>query len=444
MAWRLALPVVMGRFWWRGRREPQYRKAWAMRLGWWSTAAHDHRKSGQDKNESGQDTASRTTLRQPRIWLHAVSLGETRAAEPLVAALRERLPSMQLILTTGTATGWDAGLSLLRDGDRHGWVPLDTPGSVRRFLSALRPDIGVLMETETWPNLVAVARSAGMPMVLANARLSERSLGKGLRWPSLTRPMMASLSAVLAQSEPDARRLIQVGATPQAVSVCGHMKYDLTPPDDLLVRGRRWRASSAAGRRIVLAASWREGEDEPLLHAWLRVPMPRPLLLLVPRHPQRFDAVERLVLAQGLRVARRSEGALDVSTSAAQQTDQTHGVDVVLGDSLGEMPSYYACADVALLGGSFAPLGGQNLIEAAACGCPLVMGPHTFNFSDAAQGAIKAGAAVRVADLDAAVTFALSATDQECGAMSRAGQAFAADHRGATARMADRITALLR
>jgi 3-deoxy-D-manno-octulosonic-acid transferase len=239
---------------------------------------------------------------------------------------------------------------------------------------------------------------------------------------------------VLAQTEADAQRLRQAGA--RAVSVVGNLKYDLAPDATQLARGRAWRESMS--RQVVLIASSREGEEGPLLACWAALPQPRPLLLLVPRHPQRFDAVEALVREAGLSLTRRSAWAETPPSEAAQ-------ADVWLGDSMGEMAMYYACAHVALLGGSFAPLGGQNLIEAAACGCPVVMGPHTFNFAQAAELALAEGAALRVADTEAGVAQALSllADAEPCTDAVAHSLAFAARHRGAAARMAAQIEPLV-
>ncbi len=432
-AWALGLPAVMARFWWRGAAEPAYRQGWAQRLGHWPDVP-------------------RPQPEQPRVWVHAVSLGETRAAQPLVHALRQALPGMQLLLTTGTATGLGAGPGLLQPGDLHGWLPLDTPGATHRFFKHTRPSVGVLMETETWPNLVHQARRAGVPLVLANARLSERSLRKGLRWAALSRPMMESLSAVCAQTQDDAQRLVQAGASPANVSVAGNLKFDLQPSAALLDQGRRWAGRTTAHdatitsttpalhRRIVMAASWREGEDAALLKAWADqagASGPRPLLLVVPRHPQRFDEVHAALRGAGLSVSRRSSWAPQGPGSADRQADAW------LGDSVGEMPAYFAAADVALLGGSFAPLGGQNLIEAAACGCPLVMGPHTFNFQEAAERALEEGAALRAADVAQAVSLALTIDEQRLRQQRTAGLAFSEHHAGAALRQARVVASLL-
>ena len=403
----LLVPAYLARLWWRGRAEPLYRTALGERLG-------HHRGAGSTGC----------------VWVHAVSLGETRAASALVDAMRALCPGMRLLLTHSTATGREAGRALLREGDVQAWLPFDTPAAVRRFLRHFRPAIGVLMETEVWPNLLRAAQAQRVPMVLANARLSERSLRRGLRFDSVIRPAVESLAAVLAQTEADAQRLRRAGG--RAVSVVGNLKYDLAPDAGQLARGRAWR--DALQRQVVLVASSREGEEGPLLACWAAVPQPRPLLLLVPRHPQRFDAVEALVREAGLSLVRRSAWVDMPSAEAAR-------VDVWLGDSMGEMAMYYACAGVALLGGSFAPLGGQNLIEAAACGCPVVMGPYTFNFAQAAELALSEGAALRVADSGAGVAQAVSLLGDAArreAAVSHS-LAFAARHRGAAARMAAQI-----
>ncbi len=417
---RAALPLVFARYAWRARREPAYGAHWRERLGYPSVDAAGPVPPG-------------------RLWLHAVSLGETRAAAALVNALRARHPGLRLLLTHGTATGRAAGLDLLRAGDAQVWLPLDTPGAVRRFLRTQQPALGVLMETEVWPNLLHAAQAAGVPLVLANARLSARSQAKGQRLAALLHPAMASFTAVLAQTESDAQRLRASGAQAGVVQVMGNLKFDMALPPALLAQGQAWRR--ALGRPVVLMSSSREGEEAPLLAAWLALPSPRPLLLLVPRHPQRFDAVATLVAAVGLTLQRRSAWGSD---AGVQPPADAAAADVILGDSLGEMPLYYAAADVALLGGSFAPLGGQNLIEAAACGCPLLMGPHTYNFAQAADLSLAAGAAERLPDITAAVAraVALCASPQRA-LMGQRALAFAAQHRGAAARMAVAVGALI-
>ena len=411
---RLAVPLVALRVLWRGRREPLYATALGERFGIYSGPASPG-----------------------ALWLHAVSLGETLAAAPLIEALRQRRPGLRVLLTHGTATGRAAGLRLLRPGDTQAWLPFDTPGAVRRFLRRFRPVGGVLIETEIWPNLLAIAHDAAIPVVLANARLSVRSRRRGARVDAVLRPAFASLAAAFAQSPDDADRLRDAGV--RSVVVAGNLKYDLAADPALLARGRAWKQQVARG--IVLAAVTREGEEAMLLAAWRARPAPRPLLAIVPRHPQRFEAVAELVVGAAFTLSRRStwpEGGPPADAANA---------DVWLGDSMLEMATWYALADVALLGGSFAPLGGQNLIEAAACGCPVVMGPHTFNFDKAATLSLAVGAAVRVADMTAGVaaaaTLSTVAAAAERAERSATALALAHAHRGAAATMAVAIVALL-
>jgi 3-deoxy-D-manno-octulosonic-acid transferase len=409
---RLATPAYLARLWWRGRAEPGYRRHLAERLGYGPAEPPG------------------------RLWIHAVSLGETKAAEPLLAALRERDPGLRLLLTHGTATGRDAGRALLRDGDIQCWQPWDTPGAVRRFLARHRPSAGVVMETEVWPSLLHGAQQAGVPMLLANARLSAKSERQGRRFATLLHPALGRFVAVLAQTEADATRLRASGA--RQVQVAGNLKFEIPLRPELTARGRAWQ--QALGRPVVLGAVTREGEEAMLLQAWRGAPRGEAVLVIVPRHPQRFDEVAALVTGAGFTLARRS------AFEGGQPSESDCRAEVWLGDSLGEMPAWYALADAALLGGSFAPLGGQNLIEAAACGCPLWMGPHTFNFAQAAELAEAAGAARRVATLDEAVAAALALVRDPAArsAMSAAGTAFAAAHRGAAARMADAVMAARR
>jgi 3-deoxy-D-manno-octulosonic-acid transferase len=406
----LLTPLYFVRLWRRGAREPAYRKFWSERLGW----------AGVDA-EPG------------RLWIHAVSLGETRAAAALIDAVRRLRPGLKVLLTHSTATGREAGGRLLREGDAQAWLPYDTPAAVRRFLQRHRPLAGVLMETEIWPNLLHHAAKQQLPMVLANARLSAKSQAKGLRMGALLRPAVESLTLVLAQTDDDARRLREAGAdTPR---VLGNLKFDMSPNPRLLARGLQWRQTLA--RPVVLAASTREGEEALLLQAWVDLPQPRPLLVVVPRHPQRFDEVAKLVTASGLAGVRRS-GWADQPPPGAE------AADVWIGDSIGEMPTYYGTADVALLGGSFGRFGGQNLIEAAACGCPLVMGPHTFNFTEAARLALAAGAAMRAVDIDDGVGRAVSlAVDPQRNTWVESALAFTAAHRGAADRMAAALVAVM-
>lgn len=385
------------------------------------------------------------------IWVHAVSLGETRAAAVLLAHLREALPQMRLLLTHGTATGRAEGKKLLRAGDVQAWLPWDTPGAVQRFLAHFQPRVGILMETEVWPNLVAACVRAKVPLVLANARLSEKSQRQAQRLAWLSRPAYRSLTAVWAQTEDDAARFAALGAPVRGVF--GNLKFDATPNAGQLAQGRAWRAT--LGQPVVMFASSREGEEAEFLQV-LRsfqssglvesAPDASDLIanqvhavqwLIVPRHPQRFNEVAALIESHGFTVSRRSQWG--AQAAAAQSAA------VWLGDSMGEMALYYGLSDAALLGGSFAPLGGQNLIEAAACACPVLMGPHTFNFSEAAELAQTAGAASRHASLHDAVVAACDlVTDGVRRAdMAAAASRFAQAHRGATDQTVAAVRGLL-
>lgn len=374
------------------------------------------------------------------IWVHAVSLGEARAAALLIAQLRVMRPGMSLLLTHSTATGWAAGKSVLQSGDRQVWLPWDTRGATMRFLKHFRPLMGVLIETEVWPNLVQSCVQLNVPVLLVNARLNAASFesARRLRW--LSGPAYANLTKVLAQSDADARRFEQLGA--KVDGVLGNIKFDAQPAADQLTLGRKWR--KLQGCRPVLAlVSSRDGEEAALITALLarksgKGPMEFesdcPQILVVPRHPQRIGDVASLFLAAGFSVSRRTEWK-----------EQPSNADIWLGDTMGELALYYAMCDVALLGGSFERFGGQNLIEAAACGCPLIMGPHTYNFAQAADWAEQAGAARRTSDVQAGLDAALDWIQQP-EVLKRAQSAclsFANAHQGASQKTAAAILDVL-
>ncbi|MDR0457611.1 MAG: 3-deoxy-D-manno-octulosonic acid transferase [Burkholderiaceae bacterium] len=415
-----AQPLLLRKLRRRGRAEPGYLQAVPERFG--------HYVQPRPAADAAQG--------QPLIWIHAVSLGETRAAAILLAALRARWPQMRLLLTHGTATGRAEGGKLLRAGDAQVWQPWDTPAATRRFFAYFRPDAGVLMETEVWPNLIGQGRRAGVPIALANARLSDKSLRGARCAAALLRPVYAGLSAAWAQTEADADRLRQAGT--RNVAVLGNLKFDAVPDADAVARGLAWRERHNLAKPVVMLASSREGEEALLLDAIRAQARADIQWLIVPRHPQRFDAVADLIRAAGWSVSRRSGWPDDMPPAAGENA-------IWLGDSLGEMAAYYTLADAALLGGSFAPLGGQNLIEAAACGCPVVMGPHTFNFDQAARLAQTAGAARRASNTADAVAQAVALLQDPArhSAMAQAARAFAASQRGAAERMAQALGWLL-
>ena len=417
-----AMPFAALYLFWRSRKQPEYRAHWGERFGW-------ARYSNDARTE-------------PRIWVHAVSVGETRAAKPLIEALANRNPRHRFLLTHMTPTGRAAGaeLAALWPGRiDQVYLPYDMPFAVRRFLRAYVPIVGLGMETETWPNLLAEARAAGVPMVLVNARLSERSLAKA-RWaPVLIRETAACFTRVLAQTEADADRMRRLGAS--SVEVAGNLKFDYTPNDALVERGRAFR-QSAGDRPVLLFASTREGEEPMLLDALEEqgvLASGGPIVLIVPRHPQRFDEVARAMSARGCVVVRRS------SVIEWQMSGNAASDAVWLGDSMGEMAMYYASSDVAYIGGSLLPLGGQNLIEGCAVGVPAIVGPHTFNFAQATDDAVAAGAAVQVDDATGVVQamLAIVSDARRRERMSQAGMQFAKKHRGATARAVAHIAPLI-
>jgi len=410
LVWWLALPLVLLRLWLRGRQEPGYRRHWNERLGIYG------RRAANDEPLT--------------IWVHAVSVGETRAAEPLVDALLKQYPRGRIVLTHMTPTGRATGKSLFaKHGARlvQSYLPYDMPALVRRFIRHFEPRLCILMETEVWPNLIAGCAREQVPVVLANARLSERSLRKAQKLGKVMRDAAADISLVAAQTADDAARVRSLGAP--NVAVTGSIKFDVVVPPAMVANGMHLREAFGRQRPVLLCASTREGEEELILDAFRDAAAVLPadaLLLLVPRHPQRFDAVEAMVRERSLAVQRRSQlgDAVDPATR------------VVLGDSMGEMFAYYAACDVAFIGGSLQPLGGQNLIEAAALGKPVLIGQHTFNFAQVTEDALTAGGAARVADAADLMAQAgqLLVNDTARAAMGHHALAFADQHRGATAR----------
>lgn len=412
--WRLALPFALARLWWRGIREPGYRRHIGERFG---------------RHAPLPDA-------KPVIWIHAVSVGETRAAQPLIARLQQDFPQHQILLTAMTAAGRATSEAVYGDKVTRAWLPYDTASAVERFLDWCRPQFGVLMETELWPNLILRARARGVPVFLANARLSEKSARGYARLPTITARVLRALAGIAAQAPSDAERLIALGAT--NVAVTGNLKFDMTIPEAALEQARVLRAMFGAGRPLWVAGSTRDGEEALLLDAMAlaRASLPTDaLLLIVPRHPQRFDDVARLLERRGVRYARRSDGmplAADVA--------------VVVGDSMGEMFAYYGAADVAFIGGSLLPLGGQNLIEPLAVGTPVVIGPSSYNFSEATREAVAHGVARQCADASA-VLDAVAALLRDADARARmraAARSLLEAHRGATERTARWIEDQLR
>jgi 3-deoxy-D-manno-octulosonic-acid transferase len=404
----------------RGRAEPGYLVNIEERFGRYAQAT--------------VQTHGQTNLQSEQfVWVHAVSLGETRTVAVLIAVLRERLPGMKLLLTHGTATGRAEGQKLLREGDVQVWQAWDSVVATERFVQHFQPRIGIMMETELWPNMAATCAKHSVPLVIANARMSKKTYSQTKKFEALARPAYQSIAAVWPQSAADADRFAKLGAP--VAGIFGNLKFDAQVDASQLATGKNWRLS--INKPVVMFASSREGEELQLLQ-YLQKTTSNVQWLIVPRHPQRFGEVAALIEKQGFKVSKRSDWsgeptALDANT-------------IWLGNSLGEMALYYAMSDMALLGGSFEPLGGQNLIEAAACGCPVVMGPSVFNFAEAAALAIQAGAAFAVVSMqqavDAAVALSLDANAQRNAAASAL--QFAAAHQGAAEKTAAAVVNLLR
>jgi len=358
----------------------------------------------------------RTRLEGPSIWVHAVSVGEVVAASSLIAALRRRYPQFPIVVTTVTPTGAQRVRDLFGDDVLHSYAPYDMLGSVRRFFERMQPRLAIVMETELWPNMYAECGARDVPLVLANARISPRSVGRYRRFVGLFKQALSHGIVIAAQSKQDAARFLSLGAHPERTLVTGNLKADLVFPPGMTDAGRDYRAAHMPARPVWVAASTHDGEEVAALdaHEIVRASLPEALLILVPRHPQRFDGVADLLQRRQVSYGRRSHG------ETPAQTDP-----VYLADSLGELPLFYAASDVAFVGGSLVPIGGHNLLEPAALGMPVLAGPHNFNAEDIAGLLLEAGGLQVVADgaeLGAAVLTLLSDTTLRAELGARASQ----------------------
>ncbi len=416
--WML-LSYVLFRLMWRARKQPEYLHHISERFGFFGC-----------------------TFKLPVIWIHAVSVGETRAAVSLVAELERQFPGHQLLFTHTTPTGRAIGEQLFGDRVIRVYLPYDYPFAVKRFISFFKPRWGILMETEIWFNLIHFCHATSTPVVMLNARMSAKSARGYARFSSLSRAALGDIRCVAAQTAADAERLILLGA--KNVKVVGNLKFDIDPPGSQVVLGQLLRRKLGSQRKIFLAASTREGEEVLLLDALLNLDIPGLLIVIVPRHPQRFSEVAKLIEARKVDYVRKSEIVISVSDDAFDSPISAN-VRVVLGDTMGEMFAYYAAADLAFIGGSLLPYGGQNLIESCAVGTPVVIGPHTYNFAEATVKSIEAGAAIQIRDIaELVVTLvdlfkkpeALLVMKENCGR-------FIAENRGATAKCIELIKTVL-
>lgn len=410
----LAMPLVLARLYWRGRRAPDYRRRIGERLGRLPPGLH-----------------------AGGIWVHAVSVGEAIAAIPVIRALQQSHPSLPLTVTCMTPTGSERIRAALGDSVQHCYLPYDLPWLASRFLGRLAPRLAIVMETELWPNHIHECARRGIPVVLANARLSERSARGYARMRGLTAPMLRELTLIAVQTAVEAERFIDLGARPERVRVTGSIKFDLAIDPSLVSRAQllrqQWQAET---RPIWIAASTHAGEDEIILAAHRRLLEIHPLalLILVPRHPERFAAVFELCQRQGFETVRRSTGEAVGATAS-----------VLLGDTMGELLFLYALADLAFVGGSLVPNGGHNLLEPAALGLPVLSGPHLFNFQEIAERMRDAGALMTV-DGDAELASRLSALWSEplrAQAMGEAALGVLEKNRGALGRLLEGVDGLL-
>jgi len=409
MMYSLLTPLLL-RLWLRGRQHPGYRHHWRQRLGFQLDNYPTH-----------------------AIWVHAVSVGETEAAAPLLRRLIDRGES--LLVTTTTPTGADRLRQLFGDRIHHCYLPFDTPFTVKRFLQQLKPRLAIIMETELWPNLLVACSTAQIPLLLANGRLSQRSADRYRRFHGLTSALLAQIDILAVQSCADGERFINLGVPASRVRVTGNLKFDRQPPPDIVTAGKQLRHQLGAMRPIWIAASSREGEETRLLDALsiVRQHYPDLLMILAPRHPQRADAIAHLCQQRGLRIARRSRG-----------DNCSPSCDLLLGDQLGELLLLYAAADIAFVGGSLLPFGGHNPLEPAALGIPIVMGPFRFNFNEISLKLEQAGALRSVHDAAtlAAVLIEMMADPEQRQQMASAGRRVVMEGQGATERLLGLIAQL--
>ena len=373
----LLLPMVAGKLALRCIKQAAYRPHWRERFGFYRLP----RQSGV-------------------IWLHCVSVGETRAAASLIHALLAQYPERSLLLTHSSPSGRATSEALFGNRVQRAYLPFDLPFMVRRFLTHFQPDLGVLLETEIWFNLLAACQQRQIPMVLANARLSEKSARGYAKLGSLAQNGLQSLHLIAAQTPNDAKRFQGLGA--KRVETLGNLKFDALPPSGTEAAGIHFRRLFGEQRPVFLAASTREGEEALILDALAATPIADLLTVIVPRHPQRFAQVEALLKKRGLAYEKRSS----LKDAVASRTK------IILGDSMGEMYAYYASADLCLIGGSLLPFGGQNLIEAMRLGKPVLLGPHTYNFEHASNEAVEQGAAQRVNSVQEISTALLTLMNQ--------------------------------
>jgi len=409
----LLLPLTLLRLLWRGLRAPAYWKRWGERFGVYGRGRP-----------------------QIQLWFHAVSVGEFVAMVPLVRALMKEVSADQILVTTMTPTGSARVMAEFGDRIHHLYLPYDLPGAVRRFLNHFQPQLAIVMETELWPNLFHQCGQQQIPLLLANVRLSQHSFEGYQRWAEpLVKEALEQVSWAGLQGEADRNRLIKLGMNPEKAEVTGSIKFDLTLPESLGEQGKSLRNELGAQRPTWIAASTREGEEQYVLKAHQQIlqQIPDALLILVPRHPERFNSVARQVESAGFQLVRRS----DPRPGPPPLRGREAVAEVYLGDTMGEMLLLYAASDVAYVGGSLVPTGSHNMLEPAALGKPVLFGPHRFNFAEISQMLIDQGAAQEVLDADqlAAAVIDLLQNPEKQQQQGRQGQRVVEQNRGALDRL---------
>jgi 3-deoxy-D-manno-octulosonic-acid transferase len=397
----LLLPYILFHLIWRSHKQPAYLENLGERFGIYPQP-----------------------VSEKVIWLHAVSVGETRAAAPLIKALKQSYPDHQIVLTCMTPTGRETGKELFKDTVTQCYLPYDYPFAVRGFLNHFKPQICLLMETELWLNVIEICHRKNIPALLVNARMSQKSANKYHIGAKLTRYMLQRLQMVAAQTQSDAERLKTLGA--EKIEITGNLKFDITPPDETKVKGEALRQSLGANKNIFLIASTREGEEVLILDALDKNPLQNTLVILVPRHPQRFEEIAKLLQKRNILFHRRSD-----------PNPIPNDIQIFFGDSMGEMFVYYHACDLAFIGGSLLRFGAQNLIEACSVGKPVLIGEYTYNFAEATLQAIEKGAAIRIFSADELMkkASALLKDKDALRKMGDAGLEFSREHRGATERL---------
>jgi 3-deoxy-D-manno-octulosonic-acid transferase len=409
------MPFFFARLAWRSRLQPDYKDHWSERLALYPKELHEGSKEG--------------------IWIHAVSVGETRACVPLIAAIKTRWPDRSILMTHTTPTGREVSQNLFGDQLTRCYLPYDIPGAMNRFLDRYQPSMGLMIETEVWPGVVKACKNKKIPLCLISGRLSAKSAKGYARLGSLMRDSFAGFNMICAQTEADAQRFQELGST--KVLVTGNLKFDASVDPNEIMHSQDLRTWLGKNRLIFLAASTREGEENLLLSAWKKAKAheSQALLVIVPRHPQRFDEVAQEINESGLSYVRKTVlPQQHVIAEHLSSLDET--VKVVLGDTMGEMALWYRSADLAYIGGSLLPFGSQNLLEACARGCPVIIGPHTYNFNQASEEALASGAAERVDSFIKLVERALELlkSPEKRSQMGESGKLFIKRHQGTVER----------